>query len=156
MAWYGAVAESWPAQAHAQHILVLPAPAPAAPEEGEELTITLDGQPTQLTGRYEDGAAMLPVAAVAQTLGYEVTYTSRPEGRPGHRGERQLPGAAGAGSRPDLWGDQAGRGGGDDRPAGLRRGPLHRGPRHHLGPPPRLFELLGRTVTLEGTQLTIR
>ena len=30
----------------------------------ESLTITLDGQPTQLTGRYENGTAVIPVAAV--------------------------------------------------------------------------------------------
>ena len=28
-----------------------------------------------VTGKVENGAAMVPVAAVAQALGYEVTYT---------------------------------------------------------------------------------
>lgn len=44
---------------------------------------------------------------------------------------------------------------GDDRPCGLWDGPLHCRPRHHLGSC-RLFEMLGRTVTLEGDALSIR
>lgn len=37
-----------------------------------------------VTGKVENGAAMVPVAAVAQALGYEVTYT------PGENGEAAL------------------------------------------------------------------
>ena len=79
---------------------------------------------------------MLPVAAVAQTLGYEVTYTSRPEGALVTVESDSFQVRLELGPGLIYRGDQAGRGGGDDRPAGLRRGPLHRGPRHHLGPRP--------------------
>ena len=155
MAWYGAVAESWPAQAHAQHILVLPAPAPAAPEEGEELTITLDGRPTQLTGRYEDGAAMLPVAAVAQTLGYEVIYTSRPEGALVTVESDSFQVRLDMGSGLIYGVTKLSGAVGMTAPQDYGIAPYIVDPGTTWAPA-RLFELLGRTVTLEGTLLTIQ
>ena len=52
---------------------------------GTELSIVLEGDMVlPVTGKVENGAAMVPVAAVAQALGYEVTYT------PGENGEAAL------------------------------------------------------------------
>lgn len=155
MAWYPAVAESYPAQAYARHIMALSAQTPETPAEGETLTLSLDGRPVQITGRYENGTAMLPVAAAAQTLGYEVTYTPRPEGalvtvesdsfqvrlELGSGliyGVTKLPGAVGM-TGPQDYG----------------AAPYIVDPGTTWAPA-RLFELLGRTVTLEGTQLTIQ
>ena len=90
MAWYPLVMLSYPGQASAGHLMLLPAaveerdgeadsalePIQQVPQEGAELTILLEGDMVlPVTGKYESGVATLPVAAVAQALGYEVTYT---------------------------------------------------------------------------------
>lgn len=155
MAWYGAVAESYPAQARAQHILVLPALTPAAPEEGESLTITLDGQPTQLTGRYENGTAVIPVAAVAQALGYEVTYTPRPEGALVTVESDSFQVRLNIGSSQIIGVTKLDGAVGMTAPQDYGVAPYIVNPGTTWAPA-RLFELLGRTVALEGTQLTIQ
>ena len=71
IAWYDVVLESYPAQTYPGHIILLP----QEPEEGAKLTMELDGQVPNMVGRYECGTAMVPVAAVAQALGFQVTYT---------------------------------------------------------------------------------
>lgn len=89
MAWYEVVLLSYPGQAGTDHLMILPAaeedtPTETAdlPQEGQDLAIVLDGDMVlPVTGKYENGVATVPVAAVAQALGYEVTYTpaERPE-----------------------------------------------------------------------------
>ena len=89
MAWYEVVLLSYPGQAGTDHLMILPAaeedtPTETAdlPQEGAELSIVLEGDMVlPVTGKYENGVATVPVAAVAQALGYEVTYTpaERPE-----------------------------------------------------------------------------
>ena len=81
MAWYEIVLLSYPGQAGTDHLMILPA-AEELPQEGAELSIVLEGDMVlPVTGKYENGVATVPVAAVAQALGYEVTYTpaERPE-----------------------------------------------------------------------------
>ena len=81
MAWYEVVLLSYPGQAGTDHLMILPA-AEELPQEGAELSIVLEGDMVlPVTGKYENGVATVPVAAVAQALGYEVTYTpaERPE-----------------------------------------------------------------------------
>lgn len=82
MAWYSIVLTSYPGQTYASHVILLPDPAPngAQPQEGEALTVVLDGKAIDIAGRYENGVAMVPVAAVAKALGYQVTYTPGAEG----------------------------------------------------------------------------
>ena len=81
MAWYEIVLLSYPGQAGTDHLMILPA-AEELPQEGAELSIVLEWDMVlPVTGKYENGVATVPVAAVAQALGYEVTYTpaERPE-----------------------------------------------------------------------------
>ena len=155
MVWYSAVAESYPAQTYAQHIMVLPALGAQSPVEGESLTITVKGQPTQLTGRYENGVAVVPVAAVAQALGYEVTYTPRPEGALVtvesdsfqvrlNIGSAQIIGVT---KLPDAVGMTT--------PQDYGVAPYIVDPGITWAPA-QLFQLLGRTVELEGSVLSIQ
>lgn len=74
MAWYDEVLESYPAQTYASHIMLLPQ-VEEKPQEGARITMELDGKVPNMVGRYESGTAMVPVAAVAQALGFQVTYT---------------------------------------------------------------------------------
>ena len=82
MAWYSVVMLSYPGQAHPSAIMILPETAAETetPAEGAKLTIQLDGNVTELTGRYESGVAMVPVAAVARAMGLETTYTREETG----------------------------------------------------------------------------
>ena len=158
MAWYEAVAESYPARAYVKTLMVLPGrdeTIPRLPAEGESLNISLEGRVIQPTGRYERGTAVIPVAAVAQALGYEVTYTPRPEGAlvTVESDSFQV--------RLDMG---TGLISGVTKLAGAvgMTGPQDYGVTPYIvapgttWAPARLFELLGRTVTLEGNLLTIR
>ena len=76
MAWYDIVLETYPGQTYADHIMLLPAVREelSRPREGSQLTMELDGKVPNMVGRYESGTAMVPVAAVANDLGLQVTY----------------------------------------------------------------------------------
>ena len=93
----------------------------------------LDGKVPNMVGRYENGTAMVPVAAVAQALGFQVTYTPK-----GHsalvtvesdafqvRLDIGSPTIYGVTKVPDAVGMTA--------PPELRKSPLYCGPRYHLG-----------------------
>lgn len=151
MAWYSIVLTSYPGQTYASHILLLPRSA----QEGDTLTLTLDGTDSQITGRFEDGVAMIPVAAVARTLGFDVTYT------PAEKGALVTVDSDAYSVRLDFGqGFICGTPVPDGQ--GELTAPLDYGKEAYiLAPgttwaPARLFELLGKTVTLEGTCLTIR
>ena len=81
MAWYPLVMLSYPGQARADHLMLLPRAEEsqteaAQPLQDGALSIVLEGDMMlPVSGRAENGTAMVPVAAVAQALGYEVTYT---------------------------------------------------------------------------------
>ncbi len=80
MAWYQAVALSYPGQTHADGLMLLPSekeePSSVLPENGTALDLVLEGDMVlPVTGLVENGTAMVPVAAVAQALGYQVIYT---------------------------------------------------------------------------------
>ena len=161
MAWYEAVLESYPAQTHAQHLMLLPAastksePEAVEPEEGAQLTMELDGKVPNMVGRYEKGTAMVPVAAVAQALGFQVTYTPK-----GHsalvtvesdsfqvRLDIGNPSITGVTKIPDAVGMTA--------PQNYGKAPYIVDPSTTWAPA-ELFEMLGKTVTLEGTNLIIK
>ena len=161
MVWYQAILESYPARTHAQHLMLLPGlstqqsePAKAEPEEGAQLTMELDGKVPNMVGRYENGTAMVPVAAVAQVLGFQVTYTPKGHsalvtveseafqvrldiGNPSIYGVTKLEGAVGM-TAPQAYG----------------KAPYIVAPGTTWAPA-RLFEMLGKTVTLDGTNLII-
>lgn len=154
MAWYGAVQETYPARANAGHILVLPRQE-AVPQEGAQLTMELDGRVPNMVGRYENGVAMVPLAAVAQALGFDVTYTPGEDGALvtvesetfrvnlyiGQKlifGTTKIEGAVGT-TGPQNYGKDA----------------------YIVAPgttwaPAQLFQMLGKTVTLDGTNLVIK
>lgn len=79
MAWYDVVLTSYPGQTYASHIMLLPQEAVSL-EEGSPLELTLAGVDSQLTGRYENGVAMVPVAAAARELGLTASYTRGEDG----------------------------------------------------------------------------
>lgn len=79
VAWYDNVLLSDPGQTHANHIILLPQ-AQTAPKEGDSLKLTLNGTDLELTGRYENGVAMVPVAAAAKALGLTVPYAVEKDG----------------------------------------------------------------------------
>lgn len=161
MAWYEAVLESYPAQTHAQHIMLLPAVSTPTekeitqPQEGAQLTMELDGKVPNMVGRYENGTAMVPVAAVAQALGFQVTYTPK-----GHsalvtvesdafqvRLDIGSPTIYGVTKIPDAVGMTA--------PQNYGKAPYIVEPGTTWAPA-ELFEMLGKTVKLEGTNLIIQ
>ncbi len=85
MAWYQAVALSYPGQTHADGLMLLPSekeePSSVLPENGTALDLVLEGDMVlPVTGLVENGTAMVPVAAVAQALGYQVIYTPGEDG----------------------------------------------------------------------------
>lgn len=169
LAWYDIVLTSYPGQTYARYLMFLPeegweAPTsdPAEhsdsqlPEEVVQLPLTLDGEASALTGRYENGVAMVPVAAVAQTLGFDVTYTRNEDGSAlvtvesdsfqvqlniGQRqiiGVTKIPGAVGM-TAPTDYGAA---------PYIVEPGTTWA--------PAQLFEMLGKTVTLDETGLAIQ
>ena len=161
MAWYEAVLTTYPAQAHTRHLMLLPAvSAQVEPEtlqlpEGTKLTMELDGKVPNMVGRYEKGTAMVPVAAVAQALGFQVTYTPK-----GHtalvtvesdtfqvRLDIGNPTIYGVTKIPDAVGMTA--------PQNYGKAPYIVDPGTTWAPA-ELFKMLGKTVTLEGTNLIIR
>ena len=85
MAWYQAVALSYPGQTHADGLMLLPSEKgnrpPFSRENGTALDLVLEGDMVlPVTGLVENGTAMVPVAAVAQALGYQVIYTPGEDG----------------------------------------------------------------------------
>ena len=171
MAWYPLVMLSYPGQAHADYLMVLPelqeglsgqveetgASEPQLPQEGAELSILLEGDMAlPVTGRYEQGTAMVPVAAVAQALGYQVTYT------PAERAEDALVTVESDQFRVELRflqneiiGVTKVEGAvGMTAPMDYGMAPYAVDPGVTWAPA-QLFEMLGRTVTLEGTTLSI-
>lgn len=178
MAWYSIVLESYPGQTYAGRLMLLPAqtveepgetqeppvqelpqeePQAVLPEEGAQLTMELDGKVPNMTGRFESGAAMVPVAAVAQALGFDVTYTPGQGDQPAlvtvesedfqvrlNIGENLIVGVT---KIPDAVGMTA--------PQDYGMAPYIVAPGTTWAPA-QLFEMLGKTVTLEGTNLVIQ
>ncbi len=177
MAWYDIVLESYPGQTSASRLMFLPAqgeeqPQEAGepsvqelpdklplilPKEGAQITMELDGRVPNMAGRYESGAAMVPVAAVAQALGFDVTYTPGQEGQPAlvtvesesfqvrlNVGENQIVGVT---KIPGAVGMTA--------PQDYGKAPYIVEPGTAWAPA-QLFEMLGKTVTMEGNNLTIK
>ena len=67
-AWYDAVAESYPAQAAATRVVI-------PPQTDSSFSITVEGDMVlPVSGRVENGTAMVPVRATAETLGYMVGW----------------------------------------------------------------------------------
>lgn len=154
VAWYDIALLSYPGQAYAHHVMVLP----DVLSEGDQVTLELDGEASEITGRYEDGVVMVPVAAVAEALGFDVEYT--PKGPNGVKarvavessdfrvemtiGVREITGVT---TIPDAVGMTA--------PQDYGKAPYVVAPGTTWAPA-ELFEMLGKTVTLKGSQLSIQ
>ncbi|MGI6182319.1 MAG: stalk domain-containing protein, partial [Agathobaculum sp.] len=67
-AWYDVVAESYPAQAGTERVVLLP------PEDCTVGLVVEDDMAIWGGGRIENGAAVVPVRAVAEALGYTVYW----------------------------------------------------------------------------------
>ena len=177
MAWYPLVMLSYPGQASAGHLMLLPAaveerdgeaaeadpaqalePIQQVPQEGTELTILLEGDMVlPVTGKYESGVATIPVAAVAQALGYEVTYT------PGENGEGALVTVESEDFQVNLTiGEKAIQGVTKIQGAVGMTAPMDYGTAPYIvepgttWAPAQLFEMLGRTVSVDGDTLSIQ
>ena len=177
MAWYPLVMLSYPGQASAGHLMLLPAaveerdgeaaeadpaqalePIQQVPQEGTELTILLEGDMVlPVTGKYESGVATIPVAAVAQALGYEVTYT------PGENGGNALVTVESDSFRVNLnIGDTLIQGVTKIEGAVGMTSPMDYGMAPYIvepgttWAPAQLFEMLGRTVAVDGDTLSIQ
>lgn len=166
MVWYNVVLESYPGQTYANHIMILPNEDASQeeeeqpeqveqPQEGSQLTMELDGKVPNMVGRYENGTAMVPVAAVAKDLGFQVTY--QPETDQGTLvtvesdtfavhlyidkglvyGVTKIEGAVGM-TGPQDYG----------------KAPYIVAPGTTWAPA-EIFQMLGKTVTLEGTNLVV-
>lgn len=164
LAWYDTAQTSEPGQTYAHHLMLLPAqsgsveelPEQEEPAEGAQLTMELDGQVPNMVGRYEKGTAMVPVAAVAQALGFDVTYTRYEDGSALvtvesdqfqvrlNIGQKLITGVT---KIPDAVGMTA--------PMDYGVAPYIVDPGTTWAPA-RLFEMLGKTVTLDGTNLIIQ
>ena len=162
MAWYQAVALSYPGQTHADGLMLLPSekeePSSVLPENGTALDLVLEGDMVlPVTGLVENGTAMVPVAAVAQALGYQVIYT------PGEDGESdriavesdQFSVQMTVGEDQIIGVTKIKGAVGMTAPADYGMAPSIAAPGTTWAPA-RLFEMLGRTVTLEGDALSIR
>ncbi len=165
MAWYDVAALSYPGQAYVHHLMLLPAgdrqdgqpSGGQALAGGTQITMELDGRASNLVGRYEQGTVMVPVAAVAQALGLEVTYTPGAGGAAPQvtveSGQFQVKLTIGS---PLLWGVTKIPGAvGMTAPQDCGKAPYVVSPGITWAPA-QLFEMLGKTVTLEGTNLIIR
>lgn len=126
MAWYDVVLESYPAQTSASHIMVLTARENQLPQEGCALTLELDGQSVDIQGRYENGTAMVPVAAVHLDIQQQLIY-----------GATKIQGAVGM-TGPQDYG-----------------APAYIADPGVTWAPAQIFGMLGKTVTLEGTRIII-
>ena len=177
MAWYDIVLLSYPGQAGTDQLMLLPgaveerdgeAAETSVPAEtttpaetlqdGTELSIVLETDMVlPVTGKVENGAAMVPVAAVAQALGYEVTYT------PGENGEAALVTVEDDSFRVNLnIGDNLIQGVTKIEGAVGMTSPMDYGMAPYIvepgttWAPAQLFEMLGRTVTVDGDTLSIQ
>ena len=110
-----------------------------------------------VTGKYESGVATIPVAAVAQALGYEVTYT------PGENGEGALVTVESEDFQVNLTiGEKAIQGVTKIQGAVGMTAPMDYGTAPYIvepgttWAPAQLFEMLGRTVSVDGDTLSIQ
>lgn len=67
-AWYDVVALSYPGQAAAQRVVVLPE------QQEETVEIQVNGQAIEAKAQKKDGVMMVPVRAVAEALGFSVSW----------------------------------------------------------------------------------
>lgn len=77
LAWYDVVLTSYPGQTYATHIMRLNQPQLTAGTrlaDGTQLTLKLNGKDSAVTGSITSDQPMVPVAAVARELGLQVYY----------------------------------------------------------------------------------
>lgn len=165
MSWHQIVLTSYPGQTYTDHVMLLPdvqqepseTSVPTEPRQMEEVSIVLDGDMVlPVSGKVENGVATVPVAAVAQALGYQVTYT------PAQDGEEPLVTVESEDFRVEIRYGQPIFGVTKIEGAVGMTAPMDYGAAPYaVDPgttwaPAQLFEMLGRTVTLEGNTLSIR
>lgn len=168
MAWYDIVLTSYPGQAGPSCLMLLPqaeeqtqADQPAEAAElanGTALSIVLEGDMVlPVKGSYENGAALVPVAAAAQALGYEVTYTPGVDGTPALvTVESETFRVSLTIGQEQIFGVTKIEGAvGMTAPMKYGAAPRIEAPGTTWAPA-QLFEMLGRTVTLDGDTLSIQ
>ena len=74
LAWYDVVAESYPAQATATRVMILPEKA-----EPDAISLVLDGD-MAIDAQWKDGAVVVPARTTAEALGLTVGYQKRQAG----------------------------------------------------------------------------
>ena len=83
-AWYDVVAMSMPGQAGAEQVTLLPY------EPEQAVAIEVEGNALQQQARVEDGVVMVPLRAVSEALGYEVTWDQQTKTANVNNGEGQM------------------------------------------------------------------
>lgn len=148
------VLTSYPGQTYATHIMRLNRPQLA---DGAQLTLKLDGKDSAITGMIRSGQPMVPVAAVARELGLQVYYDAvNGDNGPLVRVENDQ-------FSVQIW-LRDGIISGVTKIEGAcgATGPLDYGAAPYvLSPgttwaPASLFQMLGHTITLDGTTLNIQ
>lgn len=76
-AWYDVVALSYPGQATAERVVLLPAEqeqSGEAADENEAIAITVNGKALEATAKKNGDVVMVPLRAVGEAMGYIVTW----------------------------------------------------------------------------------
>lgn len=154
LAWYDVVLTSYPGQTYATHVMRLNRPQLA---DGTQLTLKLDGKDSAITGMIRSGQPMVPVAAVARELGLQVYYDAvNGDNGPLVRVENDQFSVRILLKDPLIFGTTK-----IDGMAGTTGSLPYSELTYVQAPgttwaPASLFQMLGHTVTLDGTTLNIQ
>lgn len=160
LAWYDVVLESYPGQTYATHIMRLNGPQLSAGTQitdGTQLTLKLNGKDSAITGVARSDQPLVPVAAVARELGLQVYYDAQNgDNGPLVRVEDDQFSVRIWLRDPLIFGTTK------IKDAEGTTGPLPYGELTYVQAPgttwapASLFQMLGYTVTLDGTTLNIQ
>lgn len=154
LAWYDVVLTSYPGQTYATHVMRLNRPQLA---DGTQLTLKLDGKDSAITGMIRSGQPMVPVAAVARELGLQVYYDAvNGDNGPLVRVENDQFSVRILLKAPLIFGTTK-----IDGMAGTTGSLPYSELTYVQAPgttwaPASLFQMLGHTITLDGTTLNIQ
>lgn len=89
-AWYDVVALSYPGQATAQRVVLLPevSKEDTAPAD-DAIAITVNGKAIEASAKKENDLVMVPLRAVGEALGYNVTWNQAEQSANLNNGENQ-------------------------------------------------------------------
>ncbi len=137
-AWFDVVAESYPAQADTDRVVI------PGQEDSRFLVFAKDG--SQLTeGRVADGVAMVPVRKVAESLGYKVSWDGKTQTVILEKGETPI--------NIQLGEDRYHAG--NDRTGGVSLGAASYEVDGTSWVPAELFQLAGETISFGNGSLTL-